>query len=112
MNSESQLFTTLDALIHRTETLVALKTDYEQRAKAAEAEVITLRETVRLQQKQIRQLEKNQVSGTAIVDKSVSFSKLVSDKLANTTDAADIKQKLDEYIDCIDRCIAQLSTLS
>ncbi len=112
MISEIQLFTTLDTLMQRTETLVMLEADYRKRAQKAEAEVITLKETVREQQKQIRQLEKNKVSGTAIVDKSTSFSKIVSDKLANTADAAEIRQKLDEYIGHIDRCIAQLSTLS
>ncbi len=112
MISELQIFTSLDALVQRTEKLVALQADYKNRAERAEAEVVTLKETVREQQKLIRQLEKNKTSGTAIVDKSTSFSKIVSDKLADTAEAAEIRQKIDEYIDHIDRCIAQLSTLS
>ena len=112
MATEVQLFTTLDALVERTDTLVALTKSYQDRIAETETEIEALRGTVREQQKQIRELQKKKTSGTGIVDKSVSFSKIVSDKLAETADAAEIKQKLDDYIGHIDRCIAQLSNLS
>jgi hypothetical protein len=112
MAGELQIFTSLDALVERTNSLIASRADYRSRAETAEAELLSLRETVREQQKHIRQLEKNRAPGPVIVDKSVSFSKIVSDKLADSADAAEIRQKLDEYIGHIDRCIAQLSNLS
>jgi regulator of replication initiation timing len=112
MISELQLFTTLDTLEQRLGRLIGLNSEYRQRLDQLVLENDTLKDTVREQQKQIREFQKSKTSGTQIVDKSIKFSKIVSDNLAQTADSADIKQKLDAYIRDVDRCIAYLSDLS
>jgi hypothetical protein len=44
--------------------------------------------------------------------KSKDFGKLVSSNLPDAVAREEVKQKLDEYIRDLDRCITHLSTLS
>lgn len=105
MASEFQLIALIETLGQKTETLTGLLAEARQRISQLEVEN-------KDQQNQLKQYQKKGIDSQSIFLKSTNFGKIVSDNLNDTVTSAEIKQKLDEYIQEIDRCIAHLSTLS
>lgn len=123
MASEFRIITQLDALLRKTDLLTQLLAETRQRVVQLELENETLRESSRDYQNQLKEAKEREAKALREVSKKPAESpqsfhypkqigKIVSDNPANMVSNAEIKQKLDEYIQEIDRCIAHLSTLS
>ncbi len=102
----------LEDVEHRVFDLTVLAAQYQQRIKELEQENNTLQETLREQQNLVKQAQKRAADNPPPAAKSKDFSKLVLSNLPDAVAREEVKQKLDEYILDIDRCIAHLSALS
>ena len=106
----------LTALIERFEQNVARAKQHtaelQKRVGELEDENKGLVLTNRTLEKDLRAAEKKLTAPPPALTKPKELSKLVSDNLADTVASAQLKQKIDEYIREIERCIAYLSTLS
>ena len=112
MISDSRLFVLLEDFEHKVADLLEHIAQQQQRIKQLEGEIKDHKDTIRKQSIQIRQLPKKATESASPPTKSKDFSKLVSSNLPDAVAREEVKQKLDEYIRDLDRCIAHLSTLS
>ena len=112
MASEFQVILLLDALLKKSEVLTRLLDEARLRVDQLTSENQTLQNTVNDYQNQVKQLQRKANESPQIFINPKDLSKIVSDNPTNTVSNAEIKQKLDEYIREIDRCIAHLSSLS
>ncbi len=112
MGSEFQVILQLDALIQKSEVLIRLLDEARLRVQQLESENETLQNTLKDYQNQVKQLQRKPNESAQVFLNPKDLSKIVSDNPTNTVSNAEIKQKLDEYIREIDRCIAHLSSLS
>ncbi len=80
-----------------------------QRVLELEKEKADLQKTVQEQESQLKKKGDDLPINLAL---SKDLSKIVGDNLTESVKSAELKQKLDEYIREIDRCIAHLSNLS
>lgn len=123
MASEFRILTQLDAVIQRTELLTQLLAEARQRVGQLESENQTLHGTIRDYRQQLKdEKEKGAKNLREIPNKPAEsqqfflnpkeMAKIVSDNPADMVSNAELKRKLDEYIQEIDRCIAHLSSLS
>ena len=71
-----------------------------------------LRQKIRDQEAELKELQKKQSDSEKIAAKSKDFVKIVSNNLSGTDTNAELKQQLDEYIRELERCIDHLSNLS
>ena len=112
MATENQLFANIDSFEHKVAQLVGHVTRLSNRIKSLEDDNTNLRSTIRDQEKQIKELQKKQPGTKQSFTNSKEFGKIVVNNLADTATSTEIKQRLDEYIQEIERCIEYLSTLS
>jgi predicted nucleic acid-binding Zn-ribbon protein len=112
MVSESRLFVLLEDFEHKIFDLTERIAQQRQRTEQLERENEDLQNTIREQQNQLKQQQKKAVDTPPSFTKSKDFGKLVSSNLPDAVAREEVKQKLDEYIRDLDRCIAHLSTLS
>ena len=102
----------LEDFEHRIFDLTERVAQQRQRIEQLEGENKTHQETIRKQNGQLRQQPKKVLDSPVPLTKSKDFSKLVSSNLPDAVAREEVKQKLDEYIRDLDRCITHLSTLS
>lgn len=102
----------LEDFEHKVTDLTEHVAQQQQRIKQLEDEAKEHQNTIRKQNIQLRQLPKKATETAPPLTKSKDFSKLVSSNLPDAVAREEVKQKLDEYIRDLDRCIAHLSTLS
>lgn len=102
----------LEDFEHKIFDLTELVAKQQQRIKQLEEEKTNLQQLNREQQNQLKQQPKKAVEVPQPFTKSKDFGKLVSSNLPDAVAREEVKQKLDEYIRDLDRCIAYLSTLS
>lgn len=102
----------IESFEHKLARLVDRSARLKNRIQVLEEDNETLRSTVREQEKQIKQFHKKQPSAKQSFTNSKEFGKIVVNNLADTAASAELKQRLDEYIREIERCIEHLSTLS
>lgn len=118
MASEFQIIMQLEALAQKIEIQTRLLTEARQQTGQLQDENKTLLATIRdyerqlKEAKELKEVPKKPAQLPQIVINPKEIVKIVSDNPANTVSNAELKQKLDEYIQEIDRCIAHLSTLS
>lgn len=123
MASEFRIITQLDALIQKTALLMQSLDDARQRIAQLERENEALHESRRDYQNQLKEAKEKEAKLPKEVSKKPAelpqpfinpkeIGKIVSDNPAKMVSNAEIKQKLDEYIQEIDRCIAHLNNLS
>ncbi|ARK11416.1 hypothetical protein [Fibrivirga algicola] len=112
MVSESRLFVLLEDFEHRVFDLTERVAQQRQRIEQLERENTDHQNTIRDLQNQVKQQQKKAVDAPPAFTKSKDLSKLVSSNLPDAVAREEVKQKLDEYIQDLDRCIAHLSTLS
>ena len=108
----SRLFVLLEDFEHRVFDLTVRTAQQQQRIKDLEQENNDLQEALREQQNLVKLSQKRVAENPQPATKSKDFSKLVLSNLPDAVAREEVKQKLDEYILDIDRCIAHLSTLS
>ena len=102
----------LEDFEHKIIDLTERMAQQRQRTEQLERENEDLQNTIREQQNQLKQQQKKAVDTSPSFTKSKDFGKLVSSNLPDAVAREEVKQKLDEYIRDLDRCIAHLSTLS
>ncbi len=102
----------LEDFEHKVFDLTERLAQQKQRIEQLERDNADHLETIRKQQNQSKQQLKKEVESPPAFTKSKDLSKLVSSNLPDAVAREEVKQKLDEYIRDIDRCIAHLSTLS
>jgi uncharacterized coiled-coil protein SlyX len=112
MVSESRLFVLLEDFEHKVFDLTERLAQQKQRIEQLERENADQQNTIREQQNQLKQQQKKAADSQPSFTKSKDFGKLVSSNLPDAVAREEVKQKLDEYIQDLDRCIAHLSTLS
>lgn len=123
MASEFRILTQLDAVIQRTELLTQVLAEARQRIGQLESENQTLHGTIRDYRQQLKEeREKSAKNPRELPNKPAEsqqlflnpkeIGKIVNDNPADMVSNAELKRKLDEYIQEIDRCIAHLSNLS
>lgn len=112
MASEFQIILQLDALIQKTETLTRSLAEARQRVDHLESENKRLQTSIQEQERQLKDLPKKPAELQETFLNPKEIVKIVSDNPASKVSNAELKQKLDEYIQEIDRCIAHLSNLS
>ncbi|MEZ0609828.1 hypothetical protein ACAW74_15025 [Fibrella sp. WM1] len=112
MISGSRLFVLLEDFEHKIFDLTELVAQQKQRIAHLESENNRLNEQLRDQQNQLKQQTKKAADTPPALTKSKDFGKLVSSNLPDAVAREEVKQKLDEYIRDLDRCITYLSTLS
>ncbi|RYF73888.1 MAG: hypothetical protein EOO39_09595 [Cytophagaceae bacterium] len=112
MVSESRLFVLLEDFEHKVFDLTERVAQQKQRIEQLEREITDQQKTIRENQDLSKRQQKKVVETPPAFTKSKDLSKLVSSNLPDAVAREEVKQKLDEYIRDIDRCIAHLSTLS
>lgn len=112
MVSESRLFVLLEDFGHKVFDLTELSAQQRQRIDQLERENTDAQNTIKDLQQQVKQQQKKGADAPSTFTKSKDFGKLVSSNLPDAVAREEVKQKLDAYIQDLDRCIAHLSTLS
>ncbi|MEZ0486912.1 hypothetical protein [Fibrella aquatica] len=112
MVSESRLFVLLEDFEHKVFDLTERLAQQRQRIEQLERENADHQKTIREHQEQLKRHQKKGVDSPPAFTKSKDFGKLVSSNLPDAVAREEVKQKLDEYIRDLDRCITHLSTLS
>lgn len=112
MASESRIFVLLEDFEHKIFELTERVAQQRQRILDLENENAQLQKDIRNQQQQLKQQPKKAADVPLPFTKSKDFVNLVSSNLPDAVAREEVKQKLDEYIRDLDRCIAHLSTLS
>jgi FtsZ-binding cell division protein ZapB len=87
------------------DSYATLKVQFEE----TKSENETLRQSLFESQKENQELQKNLNQQIKNFKKSDKFTKMAGNNLKSTGNPADLKEKLDEYILEIEKCINQLS---
>jgi predicted nuclease with TOPRIM domain len=106
---QMELAAKLDALENKTLRLVAYCEELKKQLAAAEKEKVNLEETIQKQAVQIRSLSKKQESQQNNFNNPLKISKIVSLISADSSETAELKARIDEYIQELNKCIAHLS---
>ncbi len=118
MASEFQIIMQLDALAQKVEIQSRLLREARQRVKDLETDNAILNkrllafESLEKEPKELKAVPKKPAESPKPFLNPKEMVKIVSDNPTSTVSNAELKQKLDEYIQEIDRCIAHLNNLS
>jgi len=103
------LITQFEQVERRLMELLAERNDLRQQLTDANGEREQLRNQVRQQAEHIKKLQKKQESLQNNFQKQNTITKIVNSIGADAKETAELKGKIEAYIQDIDRCIAYLS---
>ena len=112
MINENELFGAFQQLERKIRLLKSTAEKDRKRVEELQNANKDLRQKIRDQEAELKELQKKQSDSEKIAAKSKDFVKIVSNNLSGTDTNAELKQQLDEYIRELERCIAHLSSLS
>ncbi|MDH4462308.1 MAG: hypothetical protein ACOVOW_01855 [Spirosomataceae bacterium] len=107
--TEFQIRTQIDSLEIKLRKVAMRFFEMKSQLEQALKENEDLRKLVIETQKENQELQKKLNEQEKNFKKSDNFTKIVSDNLKNTGNTAELKERLDEYIAEIEKCISQLS---
>jgi chromosome segregation ATPase len=108
MDSE-QILHQFDVIQNRLKSLVFQLQKAEEKLKNAEEENVLLKSTLKTQELNLKNLQKNQGNEQKDFQKREFFAKLVQNTGGTSDDSSELKKALDDYIKEIESCIAKLS---
>ncbi len=109
MIDQNQILLRFHTFQGKLNDLVNKLNDAQEKLAIFEQENILLKNTVKQQDQNLKNLQKNQVNQQKDFVKNDFFHKLVKNYNGSSADSTDLKRTLDEYIKEIDVCIATLS---
>lgn len=104
-----QILLKFETIQSRLKLLVSKLQESEEKLKNAEIENAQLKATVKQQELNLKNLQKNQGNEQKDFQKREFFAKLVQNTGGLSGDTPELKKALDEYIKEIESCIAKLS---
>ncbi|MDI9878220.1 hypothetical protein [Flectobacillus longus] len=107
--TEFQIRTIIDSLEVKLRKLVMAYTELKDQLKESQKEKELLKKKIIEIEKENLDLQKKLNEQSKNFKKSDKFTKIVTNNLKNAGDPAELKEKIDEYILEIDKCISQLS---
>jgi predicted nuclease with TOPRIM domain len=107
--AESQIFTRFISLEMKLKGLFKDYIEVKKQLIEVKNENEKLRNDLYESQKETQELQKNLNQQIKNFKKSDKFTKIAIDNLKSTGNHADLKEKIDEYISEIEKCINQLS---
>jgi hypothetical protein len=108
MDSE-QILHQIDVLQNRLKSMVLLLNKTDGKLKIVEEENLLLKATLKTQELNFKNLQKNQGNEQKDFQKREIFAKLVQNTGGTSDNTSDLKKALDDYIKEIESCIAKLS---
>jgi regulator of replication initiation timing len=107
--TESQIFTRFSSLEKKLRGLVDNYVEIKEQLEEAKLDNENLRRSLSEAQKENQELQKKLNQQIKNFKKSDKFTKIAVNNLKSTGNTAELKEKLDEYILEIEKCISQLS---
>jgi len=107
--TEFQIRTIIDSLEVKLRKLVMAYTELKDQLKESHKEKELQKKKLIEIEKENMELQKKLNEQSKNFKKSDKFTKIVANNLKNAGDPAELKEKIDEYILEIDKCISQLS---
>lgn len=107
--AESQILTRFSSLEIKLKGLLKDYIEVKKQLREIKIENEKLRNNLSDTQKEIQELQKNLNQERKNFKKSDKFTKIAVNSLKSTGNAAELKEKIDEYILEIEKCINQLS---
>ena len=107
--TEFQIRTIIDSLEVKLRKLVMAYTDLKDQLKESQKEKELLKKKIIEMERDHLELQKKLNEQSKNFKNSDKFTKIVANNLKNAGDPAELKEKIDEYILEIDKCISQLS---
>ena len=107
--TEFQIRTIIDSLEVKLRKLVMAYTDLKDQLKESQKEKELLQKKIIEIERDNLELQKKLNEQSKNFKNSDKFTKIVANNLKNAGDPAELKEKIDEYILEIDKCISQLS---
>ena len=107
--TEFQIRTIIDSLEVKLRKLVMAYTELKDQLKESQKEKELLKKKIIEMEREQLELQKKLNEQTKNFKNSDKFTKIVANNLKNAGDPAELKEKIDEYILEIDKCISQLS---
>lgn len=107
--TEFQIRTIIDSLEVKLRKLVMAYTELKDQLKESQKEKELLKKKIIDMERDHLELQKKLNEQSKNFKNSDKFTKIVANNLKNAGDPAELKEKIDEYILEIDKCISQLS---
>ncbi|MDI9860657.1 MULTISPECIES: hypothetical protein [Flectobacillus] len=107
--TEFQIRTIIDSLEVKLRKLVMAYTELKDQLKESQKEKELLKKKIIEMERDHLELQKKLNEQSKNFKNSDKFTKIVANNLKNAGDPAELKEKIDEYILEIDKCISQLS---
>lgn len=107
--TEAQIFTRFSSLEKKLRGLVENYIEVKEQLEEAKLDNENLRKSLSEAQKENQELQKKLNQQVKNFKKSDKFTKIAVNNLKSTGNTAELKEKLDEYILEIEKCISQLS---
>ena len=107
--AESQILTRFSSLEIKLKGLLKDYIEIKKQLSEVKVENEKLRNNLSDSQKEIQELQKNLNQQKKNFKKSDKFTKIAVNNLKSTGNPAELKEKIDEYILEIEKCINQLS---
>ena len=107
--TEFQIRTIIDSLEVKLRKLVMAYTELKDQLKESQKEKELLKKKIIEMERDHLELQKKLNEQSKNFKNSDKFTKIVANNLKNAGDPAELKEKIDEYILEIDKCITQLS---
>lgn len=105
----TQVLLQFENLQNRVKLLVSKLKESENNLQIALIENTELKNTVKIQEQNLKTLQKNQGNEQKDFQKREFFAKLVQNTGGSSAEKVELKKALDDYIKEIDNCIAVLS---